>query len=372
MKEQIARFGSKFVVEPAQTQLTGEEMHLLERLQPAGIMFRKRNFLQGVDYELWLTAYEKLILQLRQVIHRQNIMLCLDHEGGRVIRPPAPITAFPYAARWADSAEAVGQAMAVELKSLGINVNFAPVADIHSNPNNPVINERAFGRNAQEVSSTVVQFAKTLSNNGILPCAKHFPGHGDTDNDSHYELPVLHLSMEELRKRELIPFQSLIDWGVPIIMTAHVLFPKIDPLDNATFSAKILHDLLRVEMGYKGIVISDGLGMAPAVGSLSKRETLAKAVNAGLDLFLVTGDTVTIADAAELAQHLETALIKGEIREESLEASIERIEKLLSVIPQYPISKLDNDTIQRHHALAERLKAKEPWSNFELVVPGFD
>src|ERR1700678_350473 len=133
----ISHFGKHFLVEVAGIAITDDEKRSLERLQPAAIMLRKRNFRQDAEYNIWLESYRKLIAQFRDILPKE-LIISIDHEGGRVIRPPEPITRFPYAINWSESVNQVAEAMAIELKSLAINVNFAPVADIHSNANNPV------------------------------------------------------------------------------------------------------------------------------------------------------------------------------------------------------------------------------------------
>lgn len=368
-----SRFGKNFLVEPSGTKLADEELRLLEWLQPSAIMLRKRNFLEGVDYSEWLTAYETLLSQCRQVIEHESLIVSIDHEGGRVIRPPEPITRFPYAARWGDSSAAVATAMSEELRSLGVNVNFAPVADIHSNPENPVINERAFGRTPEDVSRRAVEFALALQNGGIAPCAKHFPGHGDTKVDSHWQLPVVDLSLQELRNRELRPFQALIDAGVQMIMTAHIVFPQIDAENKATVSRKILNDILREEMGFKGVVIADALGMAAAVDTLTQRQTVAKAINAGLDIFLVAGDGVGISDAVNMAKLMEEAVAYGEVEPSVIEASQHRVDSFCKLLPQYSVQALSSEVLEQNRLLSEKLSQSQLWSSeFDLSLPGFE
>ncbi|MBX9694196.1 MAG: glycoside hydrolase [Cyanobacteria bacterium] len=368
----LSRFGKNFLVEPSGTRLTDNEKRQLEHLQPSAIMFRKRNFLENVDYDTWLDEYSKLIDELKSVIQRQSLMLSIDHEGGRVIRPPEPITRFPYAARFASHVSKVAQAMAIELKSLGINVNFAPVADIHSNPDNPVINERAFGRTAEEASQAAVAFARAMRENGIAPCAKHFPGHGDTKTDSHWGLPVIELTLDQLRRRELVPFKALVDADVPLVMTAHIMFPNIDPDSKATLSRKFLNDILREEMGFTGVVIADALGMAPTAGILRQRETVVKAINSSLDLFLVAGDSVSIENAINMAELMQESIEKGELSEESLAQSHHRIDALINNLPQHAVTKLSSEVFEMHHALAEQVSQQTAWSAFELSLPGFE
>ncbi len=367
----ISFFGKHFLVEVAGTSISDSEKRLLEQLQPSAIMLRKRNFLQNIEYEIWLDTYKNLIDQFRQILPKE-LIISIDHEGGRVIRPPEPVTRFPYAAHWGESVGDVAKAMAIELKSLAINVDFAPVADIHSNANNPVINERAFGTTADKVSNASVEFASTMKANGVMPCAKHFPGHGDTKSDSHFGLPSLELSLNELRQRELLPFQALINDGIGMIMTAHILFPKIDPDSPATLSKKILHDLLREEMQFKGVVIADALGMAGISKNISEQESLVKAIKAGLDIFLVAGDNVTIEHAVKMAELLEEALKNAQITEESLGMSQQRIDTFISKFPQYEVSKLDEAVLSHHHNLAKKLELPTTKQSFELNLPGFD
>ena len=367
----ISPLGKHFLVEVAGTSITDNEKRLLERLQPSAIMLRKRNFLPDVSYEIWLDAYKKLIEQFREILPRE-LIISIDHEGGRVIRPPEPITHFPYAAHWGDAVSQVAKAMAVELKSLGVNVNFAPVADIHSNANNPVINERAFGTTANVVSKSAVEFARTLKTNGVMPCAKHFPGHGNTKTDSHFGVPSLDLTIDELRERELVPFKALIDSGIEMIMTAHILFPKIDADNVATLSKIILDDLLRQEMGFNGVVIADALGMAGIAKNINEKENIVKAIKAGLDIFLVAGDNVTIENAIKMAELLDEALSSGQISQGQLEASKKRIDKLLSSLPQYDVVEIDKAVLLEHHELAKKLSTNTDSSKFELNLPGFD
>lgn len=368
----LSTFGAKFVVEPEGTKLSDKEKRLLQELKPSGIMFRKRNFLTGSDYETWLSAYSSLLNQCKEAIGADKLIICVDHEGGRVIRPPLPITPFPYAAHWADQVVSVASAMAIELKSLGINVDFAPVADIHSNPENPVINERAFAQTAEKVARACTKFASALMSGGIVPCAKHFPGHGDTKQDSHYGLPVVESTLDELRKRELIPFQALIDMGIPLIMTAHIVFPKVDPDNQATISKKILNDLLRNEMHFKGVIIADALGMKSISGELKAYETTVIALNASLDLFLVAGDNADLDTALTIAKQMQAAVASGDVSEETVQTSLDRIANVLQSLPQYKVEQLDQRIFDQHAALARQLCERKPASGFELHVPGFD
>jgi len=248
--------GLRFIVEPSGVELSRDEAALLSDLRPAGIMLRKRNLMQGVEYGVWRSAYSKLLSDVRAAIGRPSIVVCVDHEGGNVNRFPAPITRFPYPAAYASREDAIREVtsmMARELRALGVNLSFSPVADIHSNPANPVINERAFGTSAEEVAKRSVVCAEELRRGGIIPCAKHFPGHGDTSVDSHLALPVVNRTEEELDRRELVPFRALISHGIEMIMSGHLMLPHLDAVNPATLSSVIMGDSFEVNSVFRGL-----------------------------------------------------------------------------------------------------------------------
>lgn len=367
--------GLRFIVEPSSVRLSTEERDQLQELRPSGVMFRKRNFLQDVPYEEWLAAYSLLLKEIRDAVGRPNLFIMIDHEGGRVHRFPPPITRFPYPAFYAasdDSIVRVADAMAIELQSLGVNVSCSPVADIHSNPDNPVINQRAFGRTAEEVSKRAVLCAHTLRQSGILPCGKHFPGHGDTGTDSHFALPVLHKSLHELQALELKPFQALIDEAIPLLMTAHILLPHIDSKNPATLSPLVLRDLLRDQMGFGGVVVADALGMNAIKASVDSNEFGILATLAGVDLLLYVGDPVSMSDAARCNKELLAAVQRDEALLEKELESEHRIRTLLETVPNYTVSQLSKDLLDKHSALASSLSDHKEWEEFILNIPGYD
>jgi beta-N-acetylhexosaminidase len=222
-------------------------------------------------------------------------LIAVDQEGGRVARfKEPPFTWFPparacshFCCRNEAVAEAVGAAVAAELRSVGIDVNFAPVLDVVSNPENPVIGDRAFSDDPAVAAALGIAFAKGSLSRGILPVGKHFPGHGDTSADSHKELPVARAGREALLRRELLPFRRAARAGIPALMTAHVLYPALDPAVPATLSRKILHDLLRERMRFRGAVISDALEMKAIADRYVIGEAAVLAVAAGCDVVLV-------------------------------------------------------------------------------------
>lgn len=367
--------GLRFIVEPSGLSLSAEERDLLRALRPAGIMLRSRNISRDEPYEAWLPRYAALLKDVRTAIGRERIIVCIDHEGGNVHRFPAPITRFPYPAFYGASQyaiESVSTVWAVELKSLGINLTFSPCADIHTNPDNPVIKHRAYGTTPEEVARAVTTCAATLRQEGVVPCAKHFPGHGDTSVDSHYALPVLNRSRDELLTRELIPFKALIDDGIEMVMSAHLMVPQLDAVNQATVSPAVLQGVLRDTLGFQGVTIADALGMKAIRDDVLKEDFPSRAHAAGLDLFLMVGDPVSIKDALSLRDSLRSAIDRGGISEESARATQQRLESFLALIPQYEVHALSPEQQATHAALADSLSKNLPFAPFHFQPKGFD
>lgn len=367
--------GIRFIVEPAGTVLSQDEAEILADLRPAGIMLRKRNLEQSASYDTWLPIYAKLIEDARKAIGRPSIIVCVDHEGGNVNRFPAPITRFPYPALYASSEEAistVSSMMATELKSVGVNLSFSPVADIHSNPANPVINERAFGTTAATVARCATLCAQALRANGVTPCAKHFPGHGDTETDSHYSLPVVPYSEAQLLERELVPFKELIRDGIEMIMSAHLMVPQLDPHNQATLSRVIMRDLLREKLGFSGITIADALGMKAIHEAVSDASFAKRIHEAGIDLLLMVGDTVCMKDALALRDELQRAVLDRTLDATLLANTQKRLQAFLDNLPQYPVQQLAPEVLARHADLAQELAKNAAWSTFQFNPVGFD
>lgn len=354
VSEDLRRFGNHLIVGISGTVLSDDDKRILSELKPVGVIFFAKNFLSGQPYEVWLESFQKLNQQIREYAERDSMFMTLDHEGGRVVRTPLPITRFPDALLLGGYARQVGKATALELKSLGINLSWSPVADIFSHPQNPIIGPRAFGRTPETTAEAVCAYYRGLQEEGILGCAKHFPGHGDTSKDSHLELPILNLSLEDLSIREVIPFKALISEGIPVIMTAHILFPQIDSHVPATLSPAILKEMLRDELGFRGVVVSDDLDMKAVSDMFIQRGTVARAVNAGCDLFIISRNlnSVSIERTYQMAEDFADSLRTGSLDKSVVVAARERIAKLLAVTPQYSIQALDKDILQRHAQLA--------------------
>ncbi|BAY61487.1 glycoside hydrolase, family 3-like protein [Calothrix brevissima NIES-22] len=352
--QHLQKFGNHLILGISGTQLSDEDKRALSELQPVGVIFFAKNFLDDATYEIWLQTFRELIDQIREYAERDSMFFSLDHEGGRVVRTPVPITRFPYALSLQSRSRQVAQATAVELQSLGINLSWAPVADIYSHPENPVIGSRAFGTTAETAAKWAREYYLGLQESGILACAKHFPGHGDTSQDSHLELPILHLTKEDLRDRELIPFNALIAEQIPLIMTAHILFPKIDPDVPATLSRTILTNILREELGFSGVVVSDDLDMKAIAERFTTKGTVAQAINAGCDLFIISRNinSSSLERTYQIAQDFGDSLANGSLNDSVVAAAQQRIEKLLAVTPQYIVRTLDQETLTQHAELA--------------------
>jgi beta-N-acetylhexosaminidase len=339
-------------------ELHERDRALLADLRPAGVILFKSNFLQGESYPRWLEAHRRLVADIRASIGRDRIFIAIDHEGGRVCRTPDPITRFAYAARWAPQARAVGHVMGVELASLGVNLNFAPVLDIHSNPANPVIGPRALGTTGEQVTTAALAFMAAMQAEGVLACGKHFPGHGDTATDSHRELPVLNQDLESLRSRELVPFRAAIGAGIPMLMTSHLLLTQVDPGEPVTLSRKFGQGVLRGELGFKGVVVSDDIGMH-AVSRMFDDPTAAVRLRlAGTDLMVVCSYFTDTDRCRGFAEAMLAAERQGIISQQAAAQSRERVRALLLKAPQHEVTQLSADVFERHAAAGPLFSAE--------------
>jgi beta-N-acetylhexosaminidase len=233
-----------------------------------------------------------LVRTLREASPAAPLVVSADQEGGLVQRVRRPLTEWPDmlsvgSAGDLGRTEAVGRALGAELAALGIAWDLAPVLDVHTNPANPVIGNRSFGRTPQAVIAQAFAFWRGLRAAGVLGCGKHFPGHGDTRTDSHFDLPVVSHQLPRLRAVELAPFAAAAIAGVEAIMTAHVMFPALDPRLPATLSHPILTTLLRDQLGFTGMIVSDDLGMQAVADRWPIEELVVDSLLAGADHFLI-------------------------------------------------------------------------------------
>jgi beta-N-acetylhexosaminidase len=260
-------------------------------------------------------------------------IIAVDEEGGDVTRLFAA-TGAPFPGNAAlgrlddldatcDTAAAIGWS----LRRAGLNVNFAPCVDINSRSDNPVIGVRSFGGDAKLVARHGRAWVAGLQSTGVAASAKHFPGHGDTAQDSHISLPVVNRSLDEMRSRALLPFAAAIEAGCRVVMTSHILVPQLDQNHPATMSRIVLHDLLRQELGFSGVIVSDALDMAGASGLLGIPEASVAALRAGCDL-LCLGTKNTDAQLADIEQAVSDAVTEGTLARERVSEAMSRVRGL--------------------------------------------
>lgn len=281
------RIGQRILVGFEGTRVPPELVRLDEEWGLGGYILFKRNL---PDFEQIMDLTEEL-WTLGQGIPP---FIGIDQEGGPVHRLPEPFTVFADMAHVGQVnsvsvAYEVGAVVGRELTAAGFNLNFAPVLDVNTNPDNPIIGRRSISGDPEKVTALAKAVVRGLHDNAIIACGKHFPGHGDTREDSHHVLPVCDLDLDRMRAVELKPYQKLVQ-GPPtldMIMTAHVKYPALDPEYPATLSRTILQDILRLELGFKGLIISDDLEMKAIVDHYGIDEATKLAMNAGMDIFLV-------------------------------------------------------------------------------------
>ena len=234
----------------------------------------------------------ELAIQAGELAGELPLWVSVDQEGGRVARLRSPFTVWPPMITLGRSdderlAERFARALAAELNAVGITLDYTPVLDIHTNPKNPVIGDRALGERADQVSRLGRVIIRALQGEGIAACGKHFPGHGDTSTDSHHELPLVEHPPDRLAAVELEPFRAAIAEGVASIMTAHILVPALDEERPATLSPRIVTALLKGDLGYGGLVLSDDLEMKAIAGRYGLADATVMAIAAGCDAVLM-------------------------------------------------------------------------------------
>ncbi|MFN4241821.1 MAG: beta-N-acetylhexosaminidase [Tepidisphaerales bacterium] len=299
------------------------------------------------------------------------VLICIDQEGGRVARLKAPFTAVPSMRQIGASPDAeqlaadAGTVLGRELRWAGIDVDFAPVMDVDSNPANPVIADRAFGPDPALVSRLGTRLIRAMQrgDGGVAACAKHFPGHGDTAQDSHHDLPRLDHDLRRLESVELPPFEAAVRAGVAAVMSAHVIFTPLDPAYPATMSPAALGGLLRGRMGFGGVVFSDDLEMKAVASHFPFEDQLLRGLDAGLDLFTICHSPELQWKAIEL---LASGLEHGRIAHDRVAASHRRIDRLTADFyrPVTPDAGPSLADVQGGHADAiARLAALGPYVN---------
>lgn len=317
------KIGQLFMVGFMGTTVTSELASFIKEYKPGGVILFSRN-LESVEQIVELTN------DLQRCSPQSPLLISIDQEGGRVSRLPKGFTIFPPCeligrCNSGELAYAVAATTAKELRAVGINMNMAPVLDVNSNPDNPVIGDRAFGSVSDVVSEMALVTAAGLQDNKVVACGKHFPGHGDTNADSHKELPVVEASRERLETVELPPFRRAAAAGIETMMTAHVLYKALDDLLPATLSPDIITHLLREQMQYDGVVLTDDLEMHAIVDHYGPGDAAVRAFLAGCDVLLICKDRDREIAAFE---SVEKAVASGTIATKRLDQSVTRIQRV--------------------------------------------
>lgn len=289
------------------------------------------------------------------------LFVSIDEEGGRVSRLPKEYKRLPESKTIGDFNDPqlsyeYGELLGLRLNTIGINLNFAPVLDINSNSNNPVIGNRSFGNTADVVSTNGISLLKGIESTGVIPTVKHFPGHGDTSIDSHINLPIVNKNLKELEDLELIPFKLAIEENVDMIMVAHILFPELDPIFPSTMSNKILTELLRKDLGFDGIIISDDMTMGAVIENYTLDVAVLEFLKAGGDIALICHGQ---DNPIKVINFIKESINNGEI---TLEEIDEKVYRILSLKEKYKLIDNEEDNLSldelnnKTNELLEKLK----------------
>ncbi len=328
------KIGQLFMVGFDGTAVSADLAAFINEYKPGGVILFSRN-LESAEQIIELTN------DLQRCSPHSPLLISIDQEGGRVSRLPKGFTIFPPCdvlgrCNSSELAYAAAATIAKELKAVGINMNMSPVLDVNSNPANPVIGDRAFGTTPASVCELGLATVGGLQDNRIVACGKHFPGHGDTNADSHKELPVVTAPRERLERIEFPPFRHAAAHGVATMMTAHVLYRALDDQRPATLSPTIIGKFLREELQYNGVVLTDDLEMHAIIDHYGIEEATVQSILAGCDMPLICKDRNREVAAITA---LDKAVADGTITVERLEQSLARVARLKEqfLLPYRPV-----------------------------------
>ncbi len=303
--------------------VTAEQITHLRAIHAGGFIPFERNF-QSPE------QFKKLVADLNSALGRE-LLVMVDHEGGRIIRFSNGVTAFPEPLMLGrdatpDRLKRQGMIEARELKALGAHLNLAPCVDVLVEGSDPVIGDRSYGTDPRRVAELAVARIQGIQSQGVAACAKHFPGLGAVPKDPHKQLPTLQLEWTTMRATHLVPFMEAITCGVATIMSSHVCYPKLDESGvPATFSPRLIRILLRDEMGFRGVIVTDDLEMGALHALCPIGEAAVRAVEAGHQLLLVCHRP---AAQREVHEALVTATRSGRLSTQELERTVEQLERL--------------------------------------------
>lgn len=303
------------------TNFSNETKQLVSTEKIGGLIFYKDNLKEKNQAIALLNAIRE-----ESKNERFPLFLGVDQEGGRISRLPG-LNRLPTNQKigeWNNSTLSynIGSHLGKEMNAFGFNLDFAPVLDVNSNPKNPIIGDRSFGPNASLVSRLGIQTMKGIQSQNVISVVKHFPGHGDTSVDSHLELPVIQKSLEDLQKLELVPFKDAIEDGADVVMIAHILLPKIDPSFPSSMSHEIITGILREQLQFDGVVMTDDMTMKAILGNYDIAQAAVEAVKAGNDIVLIAHDYTNVKKAIDA---IVEAVNNGQISENRINESVNRI-----------------------------------------------
>jgi beta-N-acetylhexosaminidase len=293
---------------------------------------------------------------------RRPLLVSIDQEGGPVARLRRGFTRIPamrVVGRAGDPelAGELGALIGRELRAVGIDLDYAPVLDVDTNAENPVIGERSFGADPALVATLGVALSRGLERAGVGACGKHFPGHGDTTTDSHHELPRLPHDLERLERVELVPFRAAIQARIPALMTAHVVFESLDRVLPATMNPAVIHGLLRERFGYDGVVVTDDLEMKAIAAHFSTEEVVTRGLLAGVDSFLCCRAAALAHTAID---EIVRAVNSSRVPEARLAQAFSRVSQLEQRFAREPNDPTDLDALDSnaHRSLVARIEER--------------
>ncbi|MFZ4402964.1 MAG: beta-N-acetylhexosaminidase [Pseudobdellovibrionaceae bacterium] len=304
--------------------LTDDEKKFIVENNIGGVVLFSRNVSSPQQIHALCTEIQNL---RHQMLDKAPLFIGIDMEGGRVARLKSPFTLWPPLKRLGDldaptASFNLANRMGLELKAVGINLDFAPCVDIFTNPQNTVIGDRSISTDAEMVGKHASALVRGYLKSEVVSCAKHFPGHGNTIVDSHEDLPIENLSMERLESTELIPFKRAFKARCPMTMTAHIHFPQIDPQWPVTLSEIFLKKILREDLRFKGLIITDDLDMKAMSKHYASELIPVQALRAGADLLLYCNEPASPPKAIE---DILEAVIQGKLNEKDLYATHQKI-----------------------------------------------
>jgi beta-N-acetylhexosaminidase len=309
-KEAIDTLGELLMIGFTGLDLPQETAHFISQARIGGVILYSSNYENPGQVA-------ELTNQIQECRSHLPLWIGVDHEGGRAQRFKKGFTKIPEAAAIGtfnspQLAFEIAEMMSQELKSVGVNLNFAPVADILTNAKNQTIASRSFGSNEEIVSKMNSANVRGHLVSGIQPCVKHFPGHGDTSIDSHATLPRVDTPLETLRKREFLPFSKAFRSKCSLVMTSHIVYSKLDPKYPATLSKAILQDILRKELRYTKLIISDDMEMKAITDHFDEKEAPLLALNAGCDLLIYKNEAAARRTHEVLVKAIENNTLSSE------------------------------------------------------------